>query len=482
MYAEFMEGTKDTLTDYLRLLWEIYIWGFKLVREGIRTGVSKSRKAWSTLPRCGVCGAQGTDLDVCKVCSKIEFAPTRSKLRLMLSLIDFLPKLGVALAWIITSGPAAIVFLSLVSFAFTSILGFTAEAQHITEENFLSGDSLDSYFRIGVGVALFLIFLPLVFVFGLAGFYLWAWTAKHFLLNWDELVSDLRSLLGFTGLASLQILALSIVSPFGQGNAGPFWGPLFGVLSWGLVFTQVAIAIVGWVIALLRRVVGPELYRSLNYGYVANILTNHQVIGRPGSSLDTSDLDNEATQVGQVGEQITSAAIEGLMSVGNANILFNSLRVPGMPKADLDHVVLIGNLVIIADSKNWRRGSYEVVQGNVWRDGQPFEGGSVAIGLFRLALEEYLESEGGVQARVVLVNQEAQVNGQQTLEPQCRLTGIEEFLDEIVSQSETVRDLPTARTISLLISLSEAHDKPSVLNRLISKDDSLLVDLYLRRL
>jgi hypothetical protein len=83
---------------------------------------------------------------------------------------------------------------------------------------------------------------------------------------------------------------------------------------------------------------------------------------------------------------------------------------------------------------------------------------------------------------VVLVNQEAQVNGQQTLEPHCRLTGIEEFLDEIVSQSETVRDLPTARTISLLITLSEAPEKPSVLNSLISKDDSLLVDRYLPRL
>lgn len=217
----------------------------------------------------------------------------------------------------------------------------------------------------------------------------------------------------------------------------------------------------------------------LDAAFVANLLTNSRTIGRPGSSLDQANLDSRQLQRGQTGEQIFSAAIEGLTGEDELTLLFNSLRVPGMRNADMDHVLVSGDCVMIVDVKNRGAGNYEVVQGNVWKNGEPFDGGSVNIEDFRVALEAHLHDRVSVEARVVMIQERSKSIGETRLSEKAILTTLGEFLDHYLEMIKQPEAMPSASLVSALLDLSSDPQKPSDLGDRLRADDLGLVTKYL---
>ncbi|WP_199441862.1 J domain-containing protein [Umezawaea beigongshangensis] len=60
--------------------------------------------------------------------------------------------------------------------------------------------------------------------------------------------------------------------------------------------------------------------------------------------------------------------------------IFHGLSWPGSVFADVDHAVLCGSRLVLVESKTWLPGHYSGDEdGEVWRNGHPFRGGSVRI-------------------------------------------------------------------------------------------------------
>lgn len=181
--------------------------------------------------------------------------------------------------------------------------------------------------------------------------------------------------------------------------------------------------------------------------------------GRPGSHLDTAPFDARATQIGQLGEQTAAVALRN--SLRGKAVLFNSLNSPDPNSdGDIDHAVLIGNNCVLLDSKYWKGGEYEVVMGNIFRDGSPFEGGSTNMADRVSEFKQLLPSFVGCIGFVVLANRAALVGGEATLGPGAGLIGIDKLLEDIVIDANSCEDPPDYDALQLLMSLSESESLP----------------------
>lgn len=85
-----------------------------------------------------------------------------------------------------------------------------------------------------------------------------------------------------------------------------------------------------------------------------------RVFGKPGAGLDGSGLNADRVAAGQKGEKRVAEELERLAARYPNTYVFHSVKLFGS-KADIDHVVVQGDKVLLVDSKNWARGhKYEV--------------------------------------------------------------------------------------------------------------------------
>jgi len=148
------------------------------------------------------------------------------------------------------------------------------------------------------------------------------------------------------------------------------------------VFTILLVTMLLTILLVIFQLVFPFLIRGQRVRweeFYSASMVEPGYVGQPGSALTIASLDAEKVSSGQHGEQVTAQASRG--SLEKKTLLFNSLVHPQHPElGDLDHALLIGNTLVVIDSKRWRSGLYTNSMGNVLRDGEPFMGGTISLG------------------------------------------------------------------------------------------------------
>lgn len=107
-----------------------------------------------------------------------------------------------------------------------------------------------------------------------------------------------------------------------------------------------------------------------------------QIFGVPGASLTWGIEGSAAGQVtaGGEGEKQVAKELE-IFAAANPNVkIFHSIQWPGS-KGDTDHMLVIGNLVLIIDAKRWKaKRKYSVTpKGEILRGTVPFPEGKVKM-------------------------------------------------------------------------------------------------------
>lgn len=121
-----------------------------------------------------------------------------------------------------------------------------------------------------------------------------------------------------------------------------------------------------------------------------------QFLGRAGRGLDDASWAANAAvaKIGQDAEVLTGRALLEFTALGPSVI--NDLRIP-IPgfTANIDHVVVSGNRVLIIDSKAWAGGFYWTAGGRTRRGGTLFpEADKKTLPTAVAALERYFRSQG----------------------------------------------------------------------------------------
>ncbi len=84
-----------------------------------------------------------------------------------------------------------------------------------------------------------------------------------------------------------------------------------------------------------------------------------RVYGTPGGSLTNAGwaANAEVALIGQRGEQKTAVVLDRVASLPGGPTVLHDLMIPGY-RANIDHVVVSGNVITLLDSKVWRPGFY----------------------------------------------------------------------------------------------------------------------------
>lgn len=132
-------------------------------------------------------------------------------------------------------------------------------------------------------------------------------------------------------------------------------------------------------------------HRAQSYGSNIGSVGGHQArkigegvaFGFPGGHISNNTLFGaRQLKAGQDGEQRVGKVLEEVVSVYGGTV-FHGLRFAPQTgsNADVDHALLIGNTLILIDSKSWKNGVYawDRIDRTITRDGEPFEGGRVRM-------------------------------------------------------------------------------------------------------
>lgn len=137
--------------------------------------------------------------------------------------------------------------------------------------------------------------------------------------------------------------------------------------------------------------------------------TTQQVYGTPGASLSwgIEGADSGAVESGAEGEkQVAKILNEFVKTLPKAKV-FHSVEWPGS-QGDTDHMLVIGNLVIIIDAKRWKaKRKYSVTaKGAILRGTVPFPEGKVKMIPAMKAWNKVLPKEAKVVGVVCVAQQE----------------------------------------------------------------------------
>ncbi|MDQ3579301.1 MAG: DnaJ domain-containing protein [Actinomycetota bacterium] len=102
-----------------------------------------------------------------------------------------------------------------------------------------------------------------------------------------------------------------------------------------------------------------------------------------------------------VGERLTAELLVNYLARLPGARVFHGLSRPGSVFADVDHAVLCGHRLVLVESKLWLPGHYEIDDdGELWRNGHPFRGGSTDL---FATVEAFADHLPGVDVRGALL-------------------------------------------------------------------------------
>lgn len=117
-----------------------------------------------------------------------------------------------------------------------------------------------------------------------------------------------------------------------------------------------------------------------------------RVFGTPGSHIAAGPFGATQSQLGEKGEKEIGRILNTWAQKYPEARVFHGVRFsPGKNTGDVDHIVLVGDRLILIDAKWWAYGNYTWAHnGEILRDGQSFPGGNVhmlnALNLWRAYL------------------------------------------------------------------------------------------------
>jgi len=128
------------------------------------------------------------------------------------------------------------------------------------------------------------------------------------------------------------------------------------------------------------------------------------VLGNPGGSLLTESLQSQfggTASVGAKGEVLTARLLEATFAGDPDVAIFHDLRIPARPgedmRANVDHVVLKGNRLLILDTKQWKPGFYWGLK-RCYRGFRRFKPGDART--VPMAVDRYQEALQGTRVTV----------------------------------------------------------------------------------
>lgn len=196
--------------------------------------------------------------------------------------------------------------------------------------------------------------------------------------------------------------------------------------------------------------------------------------GSSGASLthhvNNPDYDSEfqkaAVRTGMEGERSTSAIIRKWMEDKPSAVLIDSVHVRGVGKetideetgmmegGDTDHILIIGNEVILIDTKRWKsKRKYSLSdKGAVLRSGRRFGGGNVRARQARGLWQKYLHKSAKVSSIVVINSEKVFVQYDNNWKKQgFRLVAIDKFLEMLDNRYEKMEEQDRTRINSTII-------------------------------
>ena len=127
-----------------------------------------------------------------------------------------------------------------------------------------------------------------------------------------------------------------------------------------------------------------------------------QIIGQPGRGLDDAPwaANDSVRRIGQNAEVRTGQELAGIIHRGPSVLHDLRIPIPGI-NANIDHLVVAGDQVLILDSKRWAPGLYWTVGGATRRGWKPFApADKKTLPMARDALVRFL-SKRGIRAEVL---------------------------------------------------------------------------------
>lgn len=164
----------------------------------------------------------------------------------------------------------------------------------------------------------------------------------------------------FAGLALLLGLMMSATGSFQPGQEQINWGT---VALWLAVTTAALCASFGFAAYYMHhwRTGPPAPRRTTPDGHLIDptATETYWQWGTPGRGLHggNAPFSERNATLGFGGEVLTSQLIDPFAEIPGVRIV-HGINLPGHGQADFDHVILCGNLLVVADSKNWTGGSY----------------------------------------------------------------------------------------------------------------------------
>lgn len=197
--------------------------------------------------------------------------------------------------------------------------------------------------------------------------------------------------------------------------------------------------------------------------------------GSAGASLthhvNNPDYDSEfqkaAVRTGMEGERDTSLAVRKWMADKPNAILLDSVHVRGVGKetideetgvvegGDTDHILIIGNEVILIDTKRWKsRRKYSISdKGTVLRSGRNFGGGRVSANQAKFLWKKYLHPTAKISSIICINSQSIFVQYDANWKKQqFRLVTIDKLFETLDYKYKKITDENKNRINATLVS------------------------------
>lgn len=160
---------------------------------------------------------------------------------------------------------------------------------------------------------------------------------------------------------------------FGIGESGNHSSFIWGIFAAVVVNPVLGMTAFVTGATLVSRTFGPATQLTKPGISLRNIypsseeLLNTLIYGEPGAGLVNAASVFEQANIddGIKGEKATSAQLFLVWTFLRRALLFNSLRVPGLRSADIDHLLLVDDRALILDSKLWSPGYHTLCDGVV---------------------------------------------------------------------------------------------------------------------
>lgn len=184
----------------------------------------------------------------------------------------------------------------------------------------------------------------------------------------------------------LSLMMLVTTGNFQPGQEQTNWG----AVALGLFITTAILCLTfGFAVHYAHRwrTGPPAPRRTIPDGHLIgpNAVEAYWQWGTPGRGLHGGDtpFSERNAALGFGGEVLTSQLIDPFAEIPGVRVV-HGINLPGHGQADFDHVILCGNLLVVADSKNWTGGNYYWLSEQITattNDGLQARGNPMAWGL-----------------------------------------------------------------------------------------------------